>query len=70
MVIVCLPARLSAPQGSFVYNLNVLHSAFLKVSVIVINKQTISNRLVEEEKKKKGKTSLGSGKSIENAVAF
>lgn len=38
MVIVCLPIRLSAPQGSYVCNLNVLHSAFEKVSVILKNK--------------------------------
>lgn len=68
MVVVCLPARLSAPQGSFVYNLNVIHSAFLKVSVIVINKQSLKDLL--KERKKKGEISLGSGKSIENTVAL
>lgn len=50
MVIVCLPAGLLAPQRSYVCNLNVLHSAFLKVSVILINNQIISNRFIEKER--------------------
>lgn len=37
MVIVYLLPGLLAPQRSYVYNLNVLHIAFLKVSVILIN---------------------------------
>lgn len=37
MVIVSLPITLSPPQESYICNLNVLFSAFEKVSVILIN---------------------------------